>query len=772
MQHVAFTKRLSTLWLNLSLSAKGTAIVAVPVICTLCMLLLIADLQRKFETANGWVVHTEEVITESGGLLSSALSAEATARGYMITRDPAFLGLHENSRRALLLRFTKVLNLTGDNPSEQAHMRHAMRLVEEELSALDRQLAAARVEPISDIRPQVDASRHRVDTLKAEIEAFQAEEDRLLAVREQQSLHRRDRLRFALWGFCIAGAFAGVLASVLFANGFSRRLSRIADNAARFSRRESAGPVDGSSDAIGQLEETLIATTRTLLDREQLLVDSTAESQQAKEYAEEATRAKTEFVSTISHEIRSPMNAILGAAEMLAKTPLTPQQAEYSQILNRAGNTLLSVVNEVLDISKIEAGRLELECVPFDCAAVVKRVADMLSVSAAAKGLELRAQYTPGTPRRVMGDPNRLERILLNLGGNAIKFTSMGMVAIRVRSDALPDVLHFSVADTGIGIPPERQEAIFQKFTQADTSTTRRFGGTGLGLAISKHIVELMGGRIWVESKAGEGSTFHFTAEMRAAPAAAAAAAADGNPVCESVEAADDDGQTRRIAARILLAEDSTSSAALVKAYVAGTGCTLDCVVDGEAALARLTAPGGVYNLVLMDVQMPKLDGYDVTSRFREWERANGRPRTPIVALTAHAFQEDIDRAIKAGSDGHLTKPIRRETLLDAVELYQRGDDIPELRVSVPDFIRELAPEFLRRQRLGLFTAASALKSGDFEPVQTFAHNMKGCGRSFGFPRLTELGRDMERAAKDRDAQSLGHQMEDLREYLTAVDIA
>jgi CheY-like chemotaxis protein len=207
-----------------------------------------------------------------------------------------------------------------------------------------------------------------------------------------------------------------------------------------------------------------------------------------------------------------------------------------------------------------------------------------------------------------------------------------------------------------------------------------------------------------------------------------------------------------------------------MQAYLSDTGCSLDVVGDGEAALALLLARR--YNLVLMDAQMPKLDGYEAMRRFREWERAEGRARTPIVAVTAHAFQEDIDRAIKAGADAQLTKPFRRDSLLESIELYQRPDGAGDQRVEVPGFLRELAPEFLRRQRYGLLSVTTALQAGDFDPIQSFAHNMKGCGRSFGFPRLTDLGRDMETAAKDRDAGVLRRQLADLREYLTEVDIA
>jgi signal transduction histidine kinase/CheY-like chemotaxis protein len=769
MPHVPITKRISAVWLNLSLPAKGAAIVAVPVVCTLAMLLVVADLQGKYEAAIAWVDHTEEVLTESHGVIGSALAAEAGARGYLLTHEPPFFELYRNARLALEERLARARALTVGNSGQQGHIGRAMAAIREELDGLDRLIAAAGPQTREAAAASVNESRARMVAFRAEMAAFDDEERRLLVVRRQASLGHRNALRGALWGLALAGATAGLFAAYLFAHGFSRRLHRIAGNAARFSRHEPLRPVDGSADAIGRLERVLLAISRTLSDRERSLVENAAELQQAKERAEQATRAKSDFVSTVSHEIRSPMNAILGSAELLSGTSLTPQQAEYLRVLNRSGHALLAIVNEVLDLSRIEAGRLELASVPFDCASVVDRVVDMSAHAAAEKGLRLTAHYAPGTPRRVVGDPVRLERVLLNLCGNAVKFTGAGEVAIAVQSADQADTLQFTVSDTGIGIAPDRQEAIFQKFIQADSSTSRRFGGAGLGLAISKHIVELMGGKIWVESAIGLGSAFHFTAVL--CTASEAAAAADTGAVF-AAQPAHEPAAVRHSAARVLLAEDSPSGTALVRAYLAGTARTLDAVADGEAALARLTADGNVYNLVLMDVQMPNLDGYEVTRRFRQWERDHHRPRTPIVALTAHAFQEDMDRAILAGADGHLAKPIRRETLLSAIEMYQREDGVPDLRVEVPAFIRELVPEFLRRQRLGLFTAAEALKAGDFANVQTYAHNLKGCGRSFGFPRLTDLGRDIERAAKDRDASSLTRQIEDLREYLTAVDVA
>jgi signal transduction histidine kinase/CheY-like chemotaxis protein len=749
------------IWLNLSLRRKGAAIVAIPLLCIFSMLGMFGYLQRRAEAADQVVIHTSNVLQQSGAILADSLSLEATARGYLLSREPAFLQLHRESRANLFAAFDLALQLTADNPEQQQHLLHAQTLMREEEAALDSQLA---LQSSAELTALVQVSRHRIDALRTEIEAFDREERRLLNERQITRLTHRKRVRLTLVGFALLGILAGVFGIKLFTSGVKRRLDRIAENAARYSKRESEGPVDGSPDAIGRLEGTLIGTTRDLLDREDRLSEAAVELERAKTAAEAAAQAKTEFVATISHEIRSPMNALLGAAEMLQATELTETQAEYVGLLNGAGTNLLATVNEVLDHAKIEAGQLELDIIPFDCAAAVDRVAQLLSVSASEKGLDLLAKYTPETPRYVVGDPERLQRVLINLVSNAIKFTESGVVAIRVEPGEGASMLHFAVADTGIGIPKDRQDAIFEKFVQAGTSTRRTYGGTGLGLAICKHIVELMGGRIWVESEAGEGSTFHFTASMpRAAEAPASPA-----PVRATVKA---NGFTpaKHLGARILLAEDAATNVALIKAYLSGTNCSLEVATDGIAALERLKSRR--YNLALMDVQMPGLDGYEVTRRFREWEHANGRPRTPILSVTAHAFQEDIEAAIKSGADGRLTKPFRRDALIDAIELYQRPDDTSEIRVTVPEFIRELAPEFLRRQRLGMLSVAIALKSGEFDSIQSFAHNMKGCGKSFGFPRLTDLGRDIESAAREHDSAALQAQIEELREYLTAVDI-
>jgi signal transduction histidine kinase len=586
---------LARIWLNLPLSRKGIAIVAIPVLSIFAMLAMFARLQRRAEEADGWVIHTAQVLTESKEILSKSLSLEATARGYLLTRDPAFVQLHEESRRLLFDAFGRIDRLTADNPGQQERMRRCERLMRDEIAALDAQVALG---PSAALTGAVNGSRHRVDALRGDIDDFDREEHRLLGLRQITRLSHRAHIRLSLIGFALLGIISGIVGARLFTSGVKRRLDRIGDNAARIARRESKVAVDGGADAIGQLESALLRTTRDLLEREERLAMVAAELERAKDAAEAAARAKSEFVATISHEIRSPMNALLGATEMLASTGLSPAQSEYVALLNRAGTNLLGTVNEVLDHAKIEAGQFELECVTFDCAAVVDRVAGLLAVSASSKSLDLLVKYTPETPRHVSGDPARLERVLMNLVSNAIKFTDSGVVAIRVEPAGEPDLVHFTVADSGIGIARDRQQAIFEKYVQAGASTSRTHGGTGLGLAIAKHIVEKMGGRIWVESAAGEGSTFHFTALL---PASAAPAAVAPAPERKS------GGAAKVLGARILLAEDAVSNVALVKAYLVGAVCELDVAADGVAALDRLKS--GRYDVALMDVQMPGLDG-------------------------------------------------------------------------------------------------------------------------------------------------------------------
>ncbi len=387
------------------------------------------------------------------------------------------------------------------------------------------------------------------------------------------------------------------------------------------------------------------------------------ELRRARLAAESANRAKSEFLAELSHEIRTPLNTALGAADLLAETPLGNPQREYVDILRRAGQALLGVVNDVLDLSKIDAGRLDLERIPFSLDQVVTGVIQMLSATAAGKGISLRVDMPAdiaATP--VLGDPQRVRQILLNLASNAIKFTEHGGVTVSVARDVAEDAYRFVVSDTGIGIPKENLEAIFETFRQVDSSVARQYGGTGLGLGIARRLVELMRGHIGVDSEVGRGSRFHFVIHLAPAP----------EPGHDSADAASPSRDARPTVAdataRILLADDSADNRKLIGYYLKGHPYELDLAENGEVAFHKFQS--GAYDLVILDLQMPVLDGYQTVRKIRRWELERGRSPTPVVALTAYAIDEKIERSLENGCSGYLTKPVRRDRLLAALRTY------------------------------------------------------------------------------------------------------
>jgi len=623
---------------------------------------------------------------------------------------------------------------------------------------------------------------------------------------------------------------------------------------------------------------------------EQQLTLNNARLQEQTQKAEEANRAKTDFLSAISHEIRTPMNAILGMADLLWESELNELQRRYVEVFRRACGNLLALVNDILDLSKIESGRFELEQIDFDLSNIIELTMEMMRPKTRAKHLTLNCAIAPGTPTALVGDPLRLQQILANLLGNAVKFTDRGSIGLAVHSRASePNRLHFEVTDTGIGIPADKIEGIFQDFTQADRSTSRRFGGTGLGLGICRRLVKRMGGELNVRSTPGEGSTFYFDAvfeassqdernrsELIAALTGRRVLIADDNhsdrlifvEMCnawgmEAAECDDPDDILPRlknnqekhhsfhlvilgqfgqsvcmdaaaairktypnlpilmttsspVAAEqtqvlglglasyavkpvrrpellrlickllsspppeapeapkiskiihILIAEDSEDNRFLLQEYLKDGPFKIKFAEDGKQAVEF--ASSGQFDIILMDMLMPVMDGLLATRLIRETEKKRGTTPVPLLALTASARAEDIAHSQAAGCNAHLSKPISRQELLETIKKYAKQDAGPEqpefLPINIPAGLEEAAKHYIRSRKRELQQFGDLIEKADFGQIRRLAHNMKGTGTSYGFPDLTRIGKVMETSAKEENAADLSVALLELSRYV------
>lgn len=488
-----------------------------------------------------------------------------------------------------------------------------------------------------------------------------------------------------------------------------------------------------------------------------------ADLQQAKAAAESANRSKSEFLTTMSHEMRTPMNVMLGMADLLSESSLGEEQRDYVRIFQKAGGNLLDLINDILDLSKVESGHFELESIGFDLGALLQKIIEMMDSRAHDRGLQLTLEVLPGVPLGLVGDPQRLQQILINLIENALKFTERGSVTLRVEPDpgGAAGWLRFNVVDTGIGIAADKTEIIFDRFTQADSSTTRQYGGTGLGLAISKGLVELMGGRIGCTSEVGNGSTFFLMAPFDIRNAVEPSEFAE--PAATAIPPAGPAGQ--QPGSLILIAEDSEDNLVLMKAYLKDCGFELDVAENGKMAVEKVIS--GHPHLVLMDVQMPVMDGLEATRAIRQWEAKTHALPIPILALTAHAAEEAVGRSLEAGCTEHLTKPIKKATLLEAISRYIGG----KIRITPRNGFEGLVPNYLANVRRDMDAILAGVELKDCKIASRLGHQFKGSGESYGFPEITRAGAAVELAAMAANEDEIRSQILALATYLDRVEI-
>ena len=699
--------------------------------------------------------HQVKEISLLSNLASSVERVQSTVLLHVLTQSDAEQAMYEaqiaDLERKIDALFDEEVNIQrafGDQVDVdrfeglRSAWRDYLQALDEQFLPLSRADRDAEALAVAREDGPVDLAYERTVAQLTELQASMETESReRLELAEQEFAANRDRVVLAL---LVAGAFGFV-----FGLWQSSRLAIAIRALSSAARRVAAG------DFALQLRINTGDEIESLADSFNLMTDN-LQRMHDEQLAME--RMKDEFVSMVSHELRTPLNGVIGMTDLLLQSELAPRARTYAEGVQRSGEVLLTIVDDILDLSKIEAGKLDLESAPLDVRKVVGEVAQLFAERAEEKGVTLTWNVDTTLPDGLEGDPIRLRQVLLNLVGNALKFTQEGSVRVAVElGEETPEavMLRFEVADTGIGIDPHDRERLFQPFAQADSSTTRKYGGTGLGLSICQRLVQLMGGAIGVESELGGGSTFWFSIPVRRT------AAPVNEPVAPAIAGTLPRASSPSAAQRLLLVEDSWINQRVALGMLEQLGYEADLAANGREALEAIER--GAYAAVLLDCQMPEMDGFQMATELRRREAQSGRPALPVIAMTASAMPADRERCLATGMNDHLAKPVRIAELSAKLERWvatsSAAEQVPTevvldpaalaevarlRRPGRPDLVNAIVQRFRDEAPGRVQALREAIDRGDAAAVRDYAHSLKGDSRRVGGTEVGQLCAEIE----------------------------